>query len=116
MSEAAARRNLFDAAKAYARAEDVESAFALVDAARVFASTAPAVSAPTATPPDTAPSIAFGAAKGTPLREATPKNLEWYEHALVESLADPSKSKWKARNKALLGQARAELARRRGAP
>jgi len=135
MSEAEARRALFAAAEAWAATKDVEAAFALVDAARAFAAPS-TVPAPAPTPqtkpkpkPETAaaekqkpgvapvtaedtPTIAFGAAKGTPLAQASAKTLAWYEAALVASVADPAKARWRARNETLLAQVRAELARR----
>jgi hypothetical protein len=131
MSEAEARRALFAAAEAWAATKDVEAAFALVDAARAFAATptAPAPTPQTKPKPEKAaaekqkpgaapvtaedtPTIAFGAAKGTPLTQASAKSLAWYEAALAASVADPAKARWRARNEVLLAQVRAELARR----
>jgi hypothetical protein len=129
MSEAEARRALFAAAEAWAATKDVEAAFALVDAARAFAATSTAPTPQTKPKPEKAaaekqkpgaapvtaedtPTIAFGAAKGTPLTQASAKTLAWYEAALAASVADPAKARWRARNEVLLAQVRAELARR----
>jgi hypothetical protein len=63
-------------------------------------------SAPTTFPP-------FGKAKGAPISGASVEHLEWYLARARESLADPDKAKWHARESALIGAIEAELGRQR---
>jgi ERF superfamily len=55
----------------------------------------------------------FGKAKGEAISGATVEHLEWYLAKARESLADPEKAKWHAKESALIGAYESELARQR---
>ena len=57
----------------------------------------------------------YGKAKGQPVRGASPKDLEFYATGCERSLSDESKSRWHAKERALLDAIRAEQARQSGA-
>lgn len=57
----------------------------------------------------------FGKAKGGPIAGADPETINVYLEAARRSLADPSKSKWHAKESALIGAYEAELKRQRDA-
>jgi hypothetical protein len=56
----------------------------------------------------------YGRSKGAPIRGASMQDLEFYANGARRSLADPSKSRWHEREKALLASIEAEIARQRG--
>jgi hypothetical protein len=56
----------------------------------------------------------YGRSKGGPIRGATMQDLEYYANGARRSLADPSKSRWHDKERALLGAIEAEIARQRG--
>jgi hypothetical protein len=53
--------------------------------------------------------VPFGRTKGLPLEEAETKDLQWLAGAMRESIADPSKEQWAAKNRVLLDAIEAEL-------
>ena len=61
---------------------------------------------------DDAPVISFGSDKGKTPRQLDDKSLSWYGKVVTESVRDPSKAKFKAKNQALLNALVAEKARR----
>ncbi len=63
--------------------------------------------APTIFPP-------YGRSKGMPIRDATEQDLEYYANGSKRSLADPSKSRWHDKERALLAAIEAEIARQGG--
>jgi len=56
----------------------------------------------------------YGRSKGGPIRGATMQDLEYYANGARRSLADPSKSRWHDRERALLASIEAEIERQRG--
>lgn len=56
----------------------------------------------------------YGRSKGGPIRGATMQDLEYYANGARRSLADPSKSRWHDKERALLASIEAEIARQRG--
>ena len=56
----------------------------------------------------------YGRSKGGPIRGASMGDLEYYANGARRSLADPSKSRWHDRERALLASIEAEIARQRG--
>jgi len=56
----------------------------------------------------------YGRSKGGPIRGATMQDLEYYANGARRSLADPSKSRWHDKERALLAAIEAEIARQRG--
>lgn len=56
----------------------------------------------------------YGRSKGGPIRGATMQDLEYYANGAKRSLADPSKSRWHDKERALLAAIEAEIARQRG--
>jgi hypothetical protein len=56
----------------------------------------------------------YGRSKGAPIRGASMGDLEFYANGARRSLADPSKSRWHDRERALLAAIEAEIARQRG--
>ena len=56
----------------------------------------------------------YGRSKGGPIRGATMQDLEYYANGARRSLADPSKSRWHDRERALLASIEAEIARQQG--
>lgn len=56
----------------------------------------------------------YGRSKGAPIRGASTGDLEFYANGARRSLADPSKSRWHDRERALLASIEAEVARQRG--
>jgi hypothetical protein len=56
----------------------------------------------------------YGRSKGAPIRGATQGDLEYYANGARRSLADPSKSRWHDRERALLAAIEAEMTRQRG--
>ena len=56
----------------------------------------------------------YGRSKGAPIRGASMQDLEYYANGARKSLADPSKSRWHDRERALLASIEAEIARQRG--
>jgi hypothetical protein len=56
----------------------------------------------------------YGRNKGGPIRGASMQDLEYYAGGARRSLADPSKSRWHDRERALLAAIEAEIARQRG--
>jgi hypothetical protein len=60
--------------------------------------------------------IAFGSNKGRSIDQVSAADLEWFAAAVARSVADPSKSKYKASNQRVLDACREEQeARRKGA-
>lgn len=53
--------------------------------------------------------VPFGRDKGVPIEEADTKSLQWLAGAMRESIADPSKEKWAAKNRQLLDAIEVEL-------
>lgn len=53
--------------------------------------------------------VPFGRDKGVPIEEADAKSLQWLAGVMRESIADPSKEKWAAKNRALLDAIEVEL-------
>ena len=53
--------------------------------------------------------VPFGRSKGTPIEEADTKDLQWLAGAMRESIADPAKEKWAAKNRELLDAIEHEL-------
>lgn len=58
--------------------------------------------------------IKFGKSKDTPFTEADENTLEWYARVLRESVDNPDKANFRAKNEADLREVEHELARRRG--
>jgi hypothetical protein len=56
----------------------------------------------------------YGRSKGAPIRGATMQDLEYYANGARRSLADPSKSRWHDKERALLASIEAEISRQRG--
>jgi hypothetical protein len=56
----------------------------------------------------------YGRSKGGPIRGASMGDLEYYANGARRSLADPSKSRWHDRERALLASIEAEITRQRG--
>ncbi|MBN1208549.1 MAG: hypothetical protein JXB05_27060 [Myxococcaceae bacterium] len=56
----------------------------------------------------------YGRSKGAPIRGATMQDLEYYANGARRSLADPSKSRWHDKERALLAAIEAEIDRQRG--
>lgn len=56
----------------------------------------------------------YGRSKGGPIRGATMQDLEYYANGARRSLADPSKSRWHDKERALLAAIEAEIARQGG--
>jgi hypothetical protein len=56
----------------------------------------------------------YGRSKGGPIRGATLQDLEYYANGARRSLADPSKSRWHDKERALLAAIEAEISRQRG--
>ena len=56
----------------------------------------------------------YGRSKGAPIAGASQQDLEFYASGCRRSLADPSKSRWHDKERALLAAIDAELARQRG--
>jgi hypothetical protein len=56
----------------------------------------------------------YGRSKGGPIRGATMQDLEYYANGARRSLADPSKSRWHDKERALLAAIEAEISRQRG--
>lgn len=56
----------------------------------------------------------YGRSKNGPIVGATEQDLEYYANGARRSLADPSKSRWHDKERALLAAIEAELARQRG--
>lgn len=54
--------------------------------------------------------IKFGKGKGTPLEQASDKDLAWYSDVIAKSVDDPEKSRFKAANEKELAAIRAEIA------
>lgn len=59
---------------------------------------------------DSGPVVRFGRDKGTPLVEV--EDLTWYRNALLSSIADPSKDRYRSKNERDLADVDAELDRR----
>ncbi|HLT29694.1 MAG TPA: hypothetical protein VK013_06610 [Myxococcaceae bacterium] len=53
----------------------------------------------------------YGRSKGAPIRGASQSDLEFYANGARRSLNDPSKARWHEKERALLAQIEAELAR-----
>lgn len=53
----------------------------------------------------------YGRSKGAPIRGASQGDLEFYANGARRSLNDPSKARWHEKERALLAQIEAELAR-----
>ena len=87
---------------------DKGKAQALADAAEAWGKAKRAAAAPASE----GFAIPFGRSKGTPISQATEKDLEWVADALVRSIADPAKERWKRGNEALLEAIQDELANR----
>jgi hypothetical protein len=58
------------------------------------------------------PVLPFGRAKGTPITEATVKDLEWTAGALGRSIDDETKARWREDNVRLRDAIMAEVERR----
>lgn len=56
----------------------------------------------------------YGRSKGGAIYGATMQDLEYYANGARRSLADPSKSRWHDKERALLASIEAEIARQRG--
>ncbi|MBJ6766096.1 hypothetical protein JGU66_35530 [Myxococcaceae bacterium JPH2] len=56
----------------------------------------------------------YGRSKGAPVVGASLQDLEFYANGARRSLADPSKSRWHDKERALLSAIEAEMARQRG--
>jgi len=75
-------------------------------------------SEPRQTPPqsggsdDAGPCVEFGRKQGTPLRELSDDDLNWYIDAAHTSLDDPKKAKWRPTEEKRLAQYEAEMDRR----
>lgn len=54
----------------------------------------------------------FGRNAGALLSQLEEGDLAWYESALLRSIEDPSKTKWREKNEGDLANVRAEIARR----
>src|SRR5579883_2677532 len=88
----------------------LQGVVAILDGA-TSATSSPARRAP-ATASGQEPTMRFGRAKGTPLRQADSADLEWYAGALAESIANPDKARFRADNERHLADVREELASR----
>jgi len=53
--------------------------------------------------------VPFGRSKGTPIEEADTKDLQWLAGTMRESIADPAKERFAAKNRELLGAIETEL-------
>jgi hypothetical protein len=58
----------------------------------------------------------YGRSKGMPIAGASVQDLEFYANGCRRTLADPAKSRWHDKERALLAAIEAELAGQRGAP
>jgi hypothetical protein len=56
--------------------------------------------------------MSFGSSKGKPLSELSPRDLAWYAKALAENVDDPSRTRFRDENLAMLAAIKAEIARR----
>jgi hypothetical protein len=56
----------------------------------------------------------YGRSKGAPIEGASMQDLEYYANGARRSLADPGKSRWHDRERALLAAIEAEMNRQRG--
>lgn len=56
--------------------------------------------------------VPFGKKQGTPVTELTTPDLEWYANAALQSVNDPTKATYKAKNQAWLDACTAEFDRR----
>jgi hypothetical protein len=56
----------------------------------------------------------YGRSKGAPIAGASEQDLEYYAAGCRRTLADPAKSRWHDKERALLAAIEAELARQRG--
>ena len=56
----------------------------------------------------------YGRSKGQPVAGASAQDLEFYASGCRRSLADPAKSRWHDKERALLAAIEAEMARQRG--
>lgn len=65
-------------------------------------------------PPGAAVFPPYGRAKGQPIHGATKEDLEYYAAGARRSLADPSKSRWHDKDRALLAAIEGELMRQQG--
>jgi hypothetical protein len=86
-------------------------------AAQAAAPVAPAAPSPAPTAGGLGPSgvvMKFGKGKGTPIEQASDRDLEWYGDAIAKSVDDPEKSRYREGNERELAAVRAEVARRAG--
>lgn len=58
--------------------------------------------------------IKFGKSKGTPIEEATDRDLQWVSEAIAKSVDDPEKARFREQNERELAAIRAEIAYREG--
>jgi hypothetical protein len=56
----------------------------------------------------------YGRSKGAPIRGASMQDLEFYANGCRRTLADPGKSRWHDKERALLAAIEAEIARQHG--
>jgi hypothetical protein len=56
----------------------------------------------------------YGQSKGAPIVGASTRDLEFYMNGCKRTLADPAKSRWHDKERALLAAIEAELARQNG--
>lgn len=85
----------------------------LCDAATVYASMmAPPPAVATPAKSRSGFLVPFGKSQGTPIEDATKKDLQYLEGSLSRSVDDPEKAQWREKNQALLDGIRAELVTR----
>ncbi len=108
------RTNLHVAAKEYAAATGASRtpAWEKLCVASVDFTKAQQASNRSANEGDSDAVIPFGKSKGTPLGEATDKDIKWFMGILPANVDDPTKARWKAANEKLLAAFEAEAERR----
>lgn len=110
------REQLYAAAEAFTADKSVENQRGLCDAASAYA-TARFARTPTSQHASTNGNgaryvIPFGSTKGTPIGEATPKDLNFILGRLKEGLDDPGRARWRAKNAELIAAIEQELSTR----
>jgi len=100
-------QRLCRAAEGY-RKDERATAEELSNAARAYVGTIPAAPS-TPRPSGGAVFPPYGNARGQPVRGASERDLRFYKAGCERSLADPSKSRWHEKERALLEAIDAEL-------
>lgn len=102
---------LVNAAAEYASSRSAVNAQTLANSGEAWA-LAKGYKPPSESQPTKLSVVPFGRSKGTPLKNATTRDLRWVEGCLSESIHDPGKARWKEKNEADLAAIQEELERR----